>query len=199
VTDSRASRANPALLLPGLAKEAAGSFRSPAASWMMPRSRTPIRLLSTTYCCVPTEMRLLGSFLLLSGAATAVRAQDSTPLLRARAFHCVFEKTWRGMVDASDQARAALPKDSIRELSFNEVDRAGGAARLTRDQRAHAVDVIQTPTTIVFVERDTPDLTFIFTAQDKAGRFSAVHSRRTTLANGTVNRISLSGACQAVP
>ena len=99
----------------------------------------------------------------------------------------------------SEQARAELPKDSIRELSFNEVDRAGGSARLTRDKRAHPVDLIETPTSIVFIERDTPHLTFIFTTQDKAGRFNAVHSRRTTLANGTVGRISVLGACQAVP
>jgi hypothetical protein len=35
--------ANTALLLPGLASEAAGSLRSPAASLLMPRSRTQFR------------------------------------------------------------------------------------------------------------------------------------------------------------
>lgn len=164
----------------------------PNASLLLPR------LCKGSGLAQPT-MRLLGTLLLLSGAATAGRAQDSTQLRRARAFHCVFEKTWRGIVEMSDQARAELPKYNIRELSFNEVDRATGFARLTRDRQAHAVDLIQTPTGIVFVERDTPDLTFIFTAQDKTGRFNAIYSRRTTLANGSIDRISVSGACRAVP
>jgi hypothetical protein len=104
----------------------------------------------------------------------------------------------RPTIDMSDEARAALPADSVRKLSFSEVDRAAGSARLTRDLRPHAVDLIQLPTSIVFVERDTPNLTFIFVTQDKAGRFNAVHSRHTTLENGSVARISVSGACQAV-
>jgi hypothetical protein len=41
--ESLRSRANPALLLPGHLAEAAGSLRSPAASLLMPRSRTQFR------------------------------------------------------------------------------------------------------------------------------------------------------------
>jgi hypothetical protein len=142
------------------------------------------------------NMRLIALLpLLMAAIASDGLAQDSSIHRTATRFRCVFTAN-AGHADIGE------PKDRDTTIAFtlDEIDRNKGSARRTESKGAELVDVIESPSHLVFVQRSgggAAHVTFVFRWQKKEGGFVSAHLVHTTLSSLFPARTQLLGVCHA--
>ena len=143
-----------------------------------------------------STLLVLNIALLVPCASAAAQSGAPSRFALTRTFRCAFP------VNARADMRTDVPQPTVAretfELTFDQIDRRAGTGRMIGNQGGSDVSVVEAPEGITIIEvlgSGYLQVTAIYTAETKDGRFKAVHSRHSAALGGEPVPSQYYGSC----